>query len=37
MSRVQELELRLREIIERARDWQMVPVKSSRHIRGQGS
>jgi hypothetical protein len=29
MSRVQELESRLREIIERARDLQMVPVKSS--------
>jgi hypothetical protein len=29
MSRVQELESRLREIIERARDWQKVPVKSS--------
>jgi hypothetical protein len=29
MSRVQELESRLREIIERARIWQMVPVKSS--------
>jgi hypothetical protein len=29
MSRVQELESRLREIIERARDWQMVIVKSS--------
>jgi len=29
LSKVQELESRLREIMERARDWQMVPVKSS--------
>ena len=29
MSRVQELELRLREILEKARDWQRVPVRSS--------
>jgi hypothetical protein len=29
VSRVQELESRLREILEKARDWQRVPVKSS--------
>ena len=29
MSRVQELESRLREILEKARDWQRVPVRSS--------
>jgi hypothetical protein len=29
MSRVQELESRLREILEKARGWQRVPVKSS--------
>jgi hypothetical protein len=29
VSRVQELESRLREILERAREWQRVPVKSS--------
>ena len=28
MSRVQELESRLREILEKAREWQGVPVKS---------
>jgi hypothetical protein len=29
VSRVQELESRLREILEKAREWQRVPVKSS--------
>jgi hypothetical protein len=29
VSRVQELESRLREILEKARDWQRVPVRSS--------
>ncbi len=29
MSRVPELESRLREILEKARDWQRVPVRSS--------
>jgi hypothetical protein len=29
VSRVQELESRLREILEKARDWQRVPDKSS--------
>jgi hypothetical protein len=29
VSRVQELESRLREILEKARDWQRVPVKTS--------
>ena len=29
MSRVQELESRLREILEKAREWQRVPVRSS--------
>jgi hypothetical protein len=29
VSRVQDLESRLREILEKARDWQRVPVKSS--------
>jgi len=29
VSRVQELESRLREILEKAREWQRVPVRSS--------
>jgi hypothetical protein len=29
VSRVQELESRLREILEKARDWQRIPVRSS--------
>ena len=29
MSRAPELESRLREILEKARDWQRVPVRSS--------
>jgi hypothetical protein len=29
VSKVQELESRLREILEKARDWQRVPVKTS--------
>jgi hypothetical protein len=29
VSRVQELESRLKEILEKARDWQRVPVRSS--------
>jgi hypothetical protein len=32
VSRVQELESRLREILEKAREWQRVPVKTSRGI-----